>query len=313
MKPIIKYLKAYIKEDFNPLLYFLVFVFLFILFYSNYALGLNKLVFLKNYGTPQLYLYSFIFYGIAYYLVLFIQSVIKKDFSPFKSKIFIFFSLFGVFILTLDISSYSIFRDLVKESGAPTALHDWLYRVSANFKRIFFLGVVLYIFWKLFDKEQKTFYGFTLKHFDWKPYATMLLIVLPFVVIASTQNSFLIKYPIYKPGIAEGPGGMPYFATIGIFELTYGSRFILVELFFRGFLVIGLGRLIGSRAILPMVVIYAFWHFGKPMPEAVSSIFGGYILAIIAIKSKTVFGGVLIHMGVALSMELFAYLRMYAF
>lgn len=58
-----------------------------------------------------------------------------------------------------------------------------------------------------------------------------------------------------------------------------------------------------------MVATYAFLHFGKPMTEAISSVFGGYILGIIFLYNRNVWGGVIIHMGVAWVLELFGYLR----
>jgi hypothetical protein len=48
-------------------------------------------------------------------------------------------------------------------------------------------------------------------------------------------------------------------------------------------------------------------HFGKPMGEAVSSIFGGFILGVIALYSRSILGGVIIHLGVAWLMEFTAW------
>ena len=98
-----------------------------------------------------------------------------------------------------------------------------------------------------------------------------------------------------------------------IFEFFYGLDFGSVELIFRGALVIGLSSLMGRSAILPMVVTYAFLHFGKPMAETIGSIFGGYILGVIAYYSRNILGGCVIHIGVALLMEVMALLQYYVF
>ena len=307
MKQIIRYLLDYIKKDFNLKLYLLVAVFLAIFFYLNYEMGLARNIFGKYYRSPQLYLNYFLFVTFTYFSILFLESLIRKDFHPFKNREFLKFIFIGLVLLAVDGSSYYLFRSIAKFLGVSGEYLPWAGALSANIKRLLILGLFLYIFKKVFDKEAESFYGLTLKNFNWKPYAAMLLMIMPLIIMASYQQSFLQKYPIYKPGIAENHGGLSHWITVGSFELSYGSRFIAVELFFRGFLIIGLARLIGTRAILPMVVVYAFWHFSKPLPEAISSIFGGYILAIIALKSRTVFGGVLIHMGVALSMELMAH------
>jgi len=92
-----------------------------------------------------------------------------------------------------------------------------------------------------------------------------------------------------------------------IFELLYGADFLNVELLFRGFFVVGMAQILGKHAVMPMVIIYCFLHFGKPAGEAISSIFGGYILGIIALNTRSVWGGIIIHVGVAWMMEAAAY------
>ena len=68
-----------------------------------------------------------------------------------------------------------------------------------------------------------------------------------------------------------------------------------------------LARYLGAYAVYPMVAVYCYIHFGKPFAEALGSIFGGYILGVISLESRSVMGGVLIHIGVALGMEILAF------
>ena len=69
----------------------------------------------------------------------------------------------------------------------------------------------------------------------------------------------------------------------------------------------GMAQILGKHAVIPMVTIYCFLHFGKPTGEAISSIFGGYILGVIALYTRSIWGGILIHIGVARMMEAAAY------
>lgn len=69
-------------------------------------------------------------------------------------------------------------------------------------------------------------------------------------------------------------------------KFAYAWDFVSVELAFRGFLIIGMIKILGKGAVLPMAVTYAFYHFGKPAGETISSVFGGYILGIIALLYK---------------------------
>lgn len=72
---------------------------------------------------------------------------------------------------------------------------------------------------------------------------------------------------------------------------------------------IGLAPFLGRSGVLAMAVIYCSLHFGKPAGEAISSIFGGYILGIVAYETKSVWGGVIVHVGIAWLMELIGYLQ----
>ena len=52
-----------------------------------------------------------------------------------------------------------------------------------------------------------------------------------------------------------------------------------------------------------MVGVYAFVHFEKPMVEAIGSMVGGFILGVIALYSRSILGGIVIHLCVALLMD----------
>ena len=139
----------------------------------------------------------------------------------------------------------------------------------------------------------------------------MLGVMLPLLIWASFQESFQSTYPTMKPWNALNPFKLNEFATATIFEICYGISFICVEILFRGAFVIGVAQLLGKNAILPMVSTYAFLHFGKPLAETIGSILGAYILGTIALNKKHILGGVIIHMGVALTMDLLAYFQYY--
>jgi len=89
-----------------------------------------------------------------------------------------------------------------------------------------------------------------------------------------------------------------------IFELSYGSDFFSIEIFFRGFLVLAFAKWAGKDAILPMACFYCTIHFGKPLGECISSYFGGLILGIVVYNTKTIWGGLIVHLGIAWLMEI---------
>ena len=135
--------------------------------------------------------------------------------------------------------------------------------------------------------------------------------MLPFVLVAAFTEGFQASYPIYPERIVNQLAtSQNYPKTILVigYELAYLLDFFTVELFFRGFLILGFIKVLGKEAVLPMAVTYCVLHFGKPMGEAISSIFGGYILGVFAYYSKNIWGGVFIHAGIAGLMELCAFL-----
>jgi hypothetical protein len=63
------------------------------------------------------------------------------------------------------------------------------------------------------------------------------------------------------------------------------------------------------NAVMVMIVPYCMLHFHKPMPEAAAAILGGTVLGIIALRTRCVLGGVLIHFGIAATMDALAILQ----
>ena len=137
----------------------------------------------------------------------------------------------------------------------------------------------------------------------------MLLIMVPLVAAASTQPDFLAVYPKLK--LITGNNGNDWITWWHklLFEISYGSDFISIELFFRGFLVLAFIKRAGKDAILPMACFYCTIHFGKPLGECISSYFGGIILGIVVYNTRSILGGLMVHLGIAWMMELGGYLH----
>jgi hypothetical protein len=173
--------------------------------------------------------------------------------------------------------------------------------------RLIVLCFILFIIWRiLYSKE--SFFGLTVKHFNWKPYLIMLLIMVPLIAAASTQPDFLSMYPKLKDvDTALYDVKNKWFYHL-LHELSYGSDFISVELFFRGFLILAFVKIVGKDAILPMACFYCTIHFGKPLGECISSYYGGMILGIVVYNTRSIIGGLMVHLGIAWLMELGGYI-----
>ena len=79
--------------------------------------------------------------------------------------------------------------------------------------------------------------------------------------------------------------------------------FFALEFFFRGFMVHGLKYRMGIGAVVAMVIPYCMIHFSKPLPEALAAIVAGTVLGVLALRTRTIWGGVAIHCAVAVSMD----------
>jgi Type II CAAX prenyl endopeptidase Rce1-like len=145
--------------------------------------------------------------------------------------------------------------------------------------------------------------GLKTKGFHAGPYFGLLLLLVPLIALASTQPDFLRVYPRVRAVdfMSNYPG--PLWLRQAGYELSYGLDFLSIELFFRGLLVIGLVRYAGERAILPMAAWYCTIHFGKPLAECLTSFVGGMALGVLAYRTRSVLGGLIVHLGLAWLME----------
>ncbi len=137
----------------------------------------------------------------------------------------------------------------------------------------------------------------------WLLYAAMLLLMMPVVMVAAAQPDFLATYPFYR-GALDGQAWQ-----ILVWELAYLSTFFALEFFFRGYLLFGLERYMGSLAVWVSMLPYCMVHLHKPPLEAFASIVAGVVLGYVALRTRSILGGVLVHVGVAGGMEFLAITR----
>lgn len=136
----------------------------------------------------------------------------------------------------------------------------------------------------------------------WRGYLLLLSPILVFVVMVSFGKDFVNHYPFY------GHAGRSWLDFI-LWELLYMSQFVFLEFFFRGFMLNALRPAIGANAIWVMCVPYMMIHLPKLALEATGAILFGLFLGILALQSRSIWGGVLVHAGVAMSMDIAALLR----
>lgn len=289
----------YLKEYFAAISlkkFFLTALFTSILVFVNYRWGIENQI--KD--IPQWWLslltfflfYTFVF-GVAYLIQFFDASKVRF----IDKKLFIGFFFVATFLFAAKMIHW---RLPFVHTGKPWGRY-WSIVLQLPVKLLFFL-LVLYWLWKL-DHHQQTFWGFT-KYFNARPYVLILLCMVPLVAMAATRPDFQLAYPKLKMVHFIDAYANPSWPWKFLYEISYGLDFVSIEFFFRGFLVIGFFRLVGIDCVLPMAAFYCTIHFGKPLGECISSFFGGLALGVIAFRTGSILGGLMVHLGIAYLMEI---------
>jgi hypothetical protein len=209
------------------------------------------------------------------------------------------------FSIRIYMYQYSIFAKWLVNGEADA----YLIRCLGQASKALFVMVVVFLYWVISGDSKRTrFYGFRLRQIDLKPYFILLLLMMPLIAAASLQHDFLRRYPTFASILPIGITNLSDLLRLIVYELLYGTDYVAIELFFRGLVLFSLSRFLGRGAIIPMATMYVFIHFGKPLGETISSFFGGIILGVIAYETKSIIGGIIIHVGIAWLMELGGFL-----
>jgi membrane protease YdiL (CAAX protease family) len=135
-------------------------------------------------------------------------------------------------------------------------------------------------------------------------YATCVVVMVPVLWLVSYRPDFADFYPMYKQA------GRSWFDFVA-WELLYLGQFFTLEIFFRGFWLRAM-RAFGAGAIWSMVVPYCMIHFGKPYLEACGAMVAGVVLGSLAMRTRSIYAGFLVHGTVAILMDVLALYRRHA-
>jgi hypothetical protein len=265
------------------------------LIFINYRFGWENRIWNASSSGERFFrfyfLYLFAFAG-AYFLQQLVRPNVPKLFWPFLVVVVV---APAIFALKISVYAHRSFFD--KFFSYPTS--RYLFTLLDYPIRFVFVIVLVYFFWR-WIKPAYPFCGLTFRNFQLKPYLILLACMVPLIALASLRPDFLNSYPKMK---VLGFLPIVHWYDRLFYEISYGIDFLTIETFFRGFLVLALAHFIGKDAILPMAAFYCVIHFGKPVPECISSYFGGLILGVLTFETQTIIGGLLVHVGIAWMME----------
>jgi hypothetical protein len=298
MKPILHYIRTYFYDTDKRALA-LVSGLTAILIFINYFYHLDDHI-SSYYSFPARFFSRMLVFLVAFALPYLIYSWLRNK-NYFRNTSFTLLVFIGAAIFAFKIA-------FVPSFNFPGNYRSYVYWNHVIYwpALLLIITAMLFICWQLFDRGQP-FYGITTKQLVWKPYFIMLLIMVPLIAAASTQPDFLRMYPKLKMITGSNIDAWSWWHKL-LFELSYGSDFFTIELFFRGFLILAFAKWAGKDAILPMACFYCTIHFGKPLAECISSYFGGMLLGIVVYHTRSIFGGLMVHLGIAWLMELGGYI-----
>ncbi|MEZ6139061.1 MAG: CPBP family intramembrane glutamic endopeptidase [Zavarzinella sp.] len=306
MKELLKYVRDFLKQDFYWPIYLWAAIFLGVSVAINYTEHI-KTEYVSYYTGWERALRTMAFYGLAYYAILIPKLFFSKD-----RRLLLSASMWGRSLLWLAVAGVvygtTFFRELADQFTGFTGRDlSYLSAVYISWHRVILGLVLIWVLWRVLDRRQAPFmYGFTTRGFHWRLYAVCMILMLPLIAAASFLPAFLEQYPMMKPWKHSGALGWSHSQLLAFYEPSYMARFIAIELIFRGAMIHGVAHKLDRHAVLPMAAAYCFLHFEKPMGEAISSIFGGYFLGVLSLRTGSLFGGICVHMGIALLMDLAA-------
>lgn len=293
MKDILKYIGNYARSI-NSGVFVACTLLTALLIYLNFHYTIDPWI--DSHSIAVAFLYRYLTFLIAFALPYFFYFLQGKNY--FKHPL-----IFLLIFLSPAIFSWK----MVMPTELPlTDDLSWNYywnQITYWPIRLIVMSLILFAIWKMFYSNE-SFFGLTIRNFNWKPYLLMLLIMVPLIAAASTQPDFLDMYPRLKDVNSVLDSVENRWLYHLLHELSYGSDFVSVELFFRGFLVLAFIKVAGKDTILPMACFYCTIHFGKPLGECISSYFGGLLLGIVVYNTRSIIGGLMVHLGIAWLMEL---------
>jgi uncharacterized protein len=169
------------------------------------------------------------------------------------------------------------------------------------------LGLIPFTIIKFIFRESLNEYGLCVG--DKKAGFYSILILFPLIAVlllypASNTSEMLNYYPLDKEA------GSSAFSFIRFEFLRIVLFYVSWEFFFRGFILFGLRKYVGNwLAICIQVIPSCLWHIGMPSGEIFSSIIGGVVFGIIAVRTNSILYPLILHILIGITLDLFIIIK----
>ena len=156
-------------------------------------------------------------------------------------------------------------------------------------------------------REKPSDYG--LQWGDWRLGAGLVLALLPLITAAflypASGNAEIRAVFPFAPGAGDSAG------SFLLLQIPRGALYYSAwEFFFRGFMLFGMRRYIGDwLAICVQTIPQCLWHIGMPTGELLSSIGGGILFGVIALRTRSIVWPMMLHFAMGIVLDLLIIVR----
>ncbi|MCC6864637.1 MAG: CPBP family intramembrane metalloprotease [Ignavibacteria bacterium] len=229
---------------------------------------------------------------------------LRSLFSAIKTlsfkESFIFISVALITFISMYYANPFFFRKTFDTNDDK--FYSFLYWCSADGFLMLIIPIILI---PVVLKEKLSDFGFRLGDYKFglKSAALFIVIMLPFLWIASGNESFARTYPQGGSYVRENISVLLYY------ELFTGFYMLAWEFFWRGYMLFGLKQKFGFYAIFIQMIPFFILHRGKPEIETFASIFAGLILGVQAWRSNSFIYCFIVHWFVIIFVDVISVLR----
>ncbi len=212
-------------------------------------------------------------------------------------------------IILFTISWYFANPKFFRESFAFLKQDDLIIEELSSFIYWFLLDFLLFFIIpvyiiKLIFKEDLNSYGISLENIKigFSYTIIILLLFIPIIILVSNSENFTRYFPLMNSAKDD-------LLIFLVYEIFFIGFIFSWEFIFRGFILFGLEKKFGMYAIFIQMIPFVLLHSGKPFIETFASIFGGLFLGYLALRTRSMFYGFLIHAVILVALDLIAMLK----
>ncbi|MCU7494564.1 MAG: CPBP family intramembrane metalloprotease [Ignavibacteria bacterium] len=222
-----------------------------------------------------------------------------------KKVITVFISVALLQTVSWYYTSGRFYQMAIEESPAlisPEAeLRRFLFWFLGDFGLLFLIPCLII---KVFFKKKLSDYG--LKRGDYsfglRTTAFALLIMLIIVWFVSALNSFSENYPTLFSAREDWNAFFLFESALLLYMLAW-------EFIWRGYMLFGLEEKFNYYTVLVQMLPFVILHNGKPVLETFGAIVGALILGVLALRTRSIIYGIIIHFGTLFSIDIISILR----